>query len=537
MHCAIELYHTEEDHAMAFILADDRFVLPQLENDLTQLDDHTINIALDYLESLQRNKPESDTSISLYLMEEQKHGHRSQTAVHLVRDTRIHDKESILMTKVIQLFPNGAPPIAKERAKPKGQRKDKLIQVSKSFGRKPNGKRDTKVFYGKTLKEACAKRDAYIEERDAGMELADVDITVSQWIERWYALYKSNLKTQNRTTYESATNRLNNTLIKSKRIGDFRMRDIREAHLQKALSDVEGMSDSLISKYKIIIQQVFAKAKKNKIIRDNPAEDLEAPEGTSGTHSALQRWEADCIMQNYAAHRSGLWAMVMMLAGLRPGELYALKWACVDLEKRLLTVMEASEREGNRLYDKNRTKSKAGMRVLPICDPLLNAFLSVPESERTGYVALSAKGQRITVSAARRGWLSFRNTMTNILRGESLGSRQGRRRPKSESEKAAYLLELETKRAEEAKRPRLFFLPHDLRHTFATALYDAGVDVKSAQYYLGHADIQITMNLYTHLSEEREKASRATLVGFLDMWLTKKPTSEIVAENQNAMNG
>ncbi len=51
------------------------------------------------------------------------------------------------------------------------------------------------------------------------------------------------------------------------------------------------------------------------------------------------------------------------------------------------------------------------------------------------------------------------------------------------------------------------FTTHQLRHTYATMLYDAGVDVKSAQDFLGHADPTVTMNIYTHLSaKKKEKA-------------------------------
>ena len=51
------------------------------------------------------------------------------------------------------------------------------------------------------------------------------------------------------------------------------------------------------------------------------------------------------------------------------------------------------------------------------------------------------------------------------------------------------------------------FTAHQLRHTYATMLYDAGVDVKSAQKFLGHSDIQVTLKIYTHLSEGKEQAA------------------------------
>ena len=61
------------------------------------------------------------------------------------------------------------------------------------------------------------------------------------------------------------------------------------------------------------------------------------------------------------------------------------------------------------------------------------------------------------------------------------------------------------------------FTAHQLRHTYATMLYDAGVDVKTAQDFLGHADPTVTMNIYTHLSsQKKEKAVQALQQHFAD---------------------
>lgn len=431
------------------------------------------------------------------------------------------------MPNVIKLFPNGQPEPdePKKKDKPKGQRKDGLVQVTKSFGRLPDGRRDVKVFYGKTMKEAKAKRDAYVRDREEGLIHEDLDITVSQWVDRWKSLYKANLKYSNNENYDSHIKRLKACKITDKvKLGDMRMRDVREAHLHKALFETEGMSLSTIRKYNMVIRQIFGKARRNKIIRDDPSEDLILPEGTSETHRALERWEAECILENYHEHRTGHWIMIMMMAGLRSGELYALKWGSVNLRDRELTVYEAAERKGNRIEDKDSTKTEAGMRVLPICDPLYEALERIPEEDRHGYVAKSAKGKQVTASAFSRGIDGFLLAMTRVLRGEPV-KQQGRRpKPKTEKEKE-----------EEAKKPKMDFRPHDLRHTFATMLYDAGVDVKSAQYYLGHEDISTTMNLYTHLSEEKEKKARAAFVGFLDGWLKTdaKKEGENALENEN----
>ena len=57
---------------------------------------------------------------------------------------------------------------------------------------------------------------------------------------------------------------------------------------------------------------------------------------------------------------------------------------------------------------------------------------------------------------------------------------------------------------------------HDLRYTFATTLYDAGVDVKTAQYLLGHKDLMTTMKIYTKLSEEKKRFSIDKLINHFE---------------------
>ncbi len=59
------------------------------------------------------------------------------------------------------------------------------------------------------------------------------------------------------------------------------------------------------------------------------------------------------------------------------------------------------------------------------------------------------------------------------------------------------------------------FTAHQLRHTYSSMLYDVGVDPKSAQKFLGHADLQVTLKIYTHLSEEKERGAVEALNRFL----------------------
>ena len=62
--------------------------------------------------------------------------------------------------------------------------------------------------------------------------------------------------------------------------------------------------------------------------------------------------------------------------------------------------------------------------------------------------------------------------------------------------------------------------PHVLRHGYATLLYEAGVDMYTAQRLLGHADIQTTMTVYTHLRERQEQASVGRLISHVQDAMT-----------------
>lgn len=389
------------------------------------------------------------------------------------------------------------------KRKPKGMRPDSRIQVTYTEGKRPDGSPNRISFYGRTRAEAVAKRDEYRRQRGVGIN--PTNILLSEWIETYKGVYRKKVNPAYIVNDDVPYNRL------SQALGHMKVRDVRESHLQQELNRLEGMSYSTVNTYAQVMKRVFNRARKNKIIADNPAEDLTLPWYTEGSHRALERWEVDCILSNWPLHRSGLWAMLMLLCGLRRGELMALEWDAVDMEARTLEVRQVAVIRSNQAKIENRAKSHAGIRTLPICQPLWDALNQVPEAARKGPVCLSANHEPLSATAFKRGWDGFCLAMQRVLNGEDIDQRGRRKTLEKRIEEAK----------EEGREYTLFSIEaHDLRHTFATALYDAGIPVKAAQYYLGHVDIRTTMDLYTHLSREKEKASRIQLTTFLDGWLT-----------------
>jgi len=389
------------------------------------------------------------------------------------------------------------------RRKRRGERADGRILVTLVIGYQPDGKPKRKYFYGRSRQEAERKRNEYVRLQEQGFT-ADADsMTVNDWIDEWLRRYKSRLEAAYAVSFGYHVNRLRDAL------GDRLIRGVVEADLQESLDSIADMSASTITKYHSVICQVFSTARRNKIIRDDPSEYLDVPDGYAGSHRALERWEIDTIMANWDKHRAGLWAMLMLLCGLRRSEMIALDWRNVDLEHRQLHVREAAVVLKNQTYVKDRAKSPAGIRSLPISDPLYAALCAVPPERRVGQVCLSVQGKRLTESGFNRGWHGFCLAMQRICNGEDLDQRGRRKR-------------LETRIAEAEAKGRQYVLfrvrSHDLRHTFATALFEAGVEPKAAQYYLGHSSIKMTLDLYTHLTKEYENRKRSELTGFLDEW-------------------
>lgn len=398
-----------------------------------------------------------------------------------------------------------------KKRKRKGERADGLIQRTLQIGYKPDGKPDRKYFYGHTIAEAERKRDAYRASIEAGAKFSP-NITVAEWV----AVYKQTYRTRVNEAYIQIDDVPYNRLIK--KLGRMKISDVRENDLQKALNELAGMSYSTVEKYRQAIKRVFEKARKNKLISENPAEDLALPSYEKGTHRALESWEVELILSNWnnSDARAGLWVMLMLLCGLRRGEMIALRWENIDLDSRTLKVCETAVIISNKTIIESRAKTDAGLRTLPICKALYDALNATPPDKRTGLVCVSAKGCVLTESSVSRGMESFRNVMERILNGEP-AFQSGRRTDLEKSYK---------------NRKHIFFTAHDLRHTYATALYDAGVPVKAAQYFLGHADIRITLDLYTHLSKERESASRIQTVEYLDKWIDERMKNELPLDNE-----
>lgn len=346
-----------------------------------------------------------------------------------------------------------------------------------TIGRKPDGKPIRKTIYAKTIKELDAKVAEFERNMRQGTLSVNEKMTFGEMAEIWLRDYKPTISVNTRRMY---TTILTKHLLPA--LGSYKLKDLKPYHMQTIMAEMsEGMySSKTMKEIKNVAAQILEIAMENDIVFRNVFKKISVPQIEKVERRALTQYERELITKTHAEHKMGLPALLMLYCGLRRGELLALTWGDISLKKLMITVNKAVYFDANTPYVK-APKSKAGIREVPIPEillPILNGRRAA-----SMMVCPSDSGEMMTQSAIKRAWESYQHFL-NIKAGGHVASRS-----------RAKLQVID------------HITPHMLRHTYATMLYEAGVDIKSAQKFMGHADIETTLRIYTHLSEQKENAS------------------------------
>ena len=186
-------------------------------------------------------------------------------------------------------------------------------------------------------------------------------------------------------------------------------------------------------------------------------------------------------------HRARRAAMIMAYSGLRRGELIPLTYNDIDLNAHTIRVNKSVAMVNGKPVVKSYTKTEAGMRVVTI-PQLLVDFLNQDFNGEYAPNDLVCPGKAnclMTESAFDRMWESYLVDL-NLKYGDFSDLKY---RPKSKFDPRGVPMQITP------------FTPHCLRHTFASLLYKAGVDVLTAKDQLGHEDVKTTLQIYTHLDK------------------------------------
>ena len=385
-------------------------------------------------------------------------------------------------------------------------RKDGRIAVQVYIGRDADGCRRYKTVYGHTQKDADEKALQIKLSMKKGIDVTSERDTFGDWAERWLRLKSIEVSDSWLDVYRSVVKHINGHIEYTE------LCRIRAVDLQSIIHDIaicnpntnKPASRRFLEVIKTALSQIFDLAIENRVMEHNPARGLKLPKlAPKEFRRALTTNEQHWIVE--IEHRAQRAAMIMMYSGLRRGELIPLTWTDIDLANRTISVNKAAEKDGSSFSIKSTGKTAGSIRTVDIPQKLVDYLKS--EQKNSIFVCPDAKGGMHTPSSWRRMWDSYLTDL-NAKYGDFSAYQQINKNGEIRKVTSKY-----DPRGMPFVIPKI--TPHWLRHTFATMLYMAGVDVLTAKEQLGHTDIKTTLGIYTHLDANHKRKSMNKLDDFL----------------------
>lgn len=308
-----------------------------------------------------------------------------------------------------------------------------------------------KYFYGKTQKEVKQKMAAWQKEQVAGKSFEKVS-------QEWEVEHEKVSAYNTMRAYQAPLKRLREQFGSSKP-GDITPDEV-SAYLRYLAG--RGYGQRTMSMEFAILNMIFDYSIVKGYASTNPCGPVKLPSGLPKAKRDMPTNEQLEAVKKGVKEPFGLFPYMLLYTGMRRGELLALRWEDIDLEAGVIHVSKSVYFAGSASIVKE-PKTESGKRVVVILDALREVL---PEPG-TGFVFGGDKP--LTDYQFRSAWGAWAKAV-----GLGPGGMKG-----------------------------TDVTPHQLRHAFATILYDAGVGEVDTMAIMGHSSIKVTREVYTHIRKER----------------------------------
>lgn len=370
------------------------------------------------------------------------------------------------------------------------RRKDGRWQAVVTIGRNKDGKLIRKYFYGKTRKEVSELlSEAVLSIKNNEFIPEASNPTVNQWLRCWLDTYKKN--SIKRTTFDQYANLLRRHIIPA--IGDKKLVKLKTEHLQQLVNAMheKGLSYRTIELTSTVLHGALKQAVKNKLIRENLADNIVLPLKECKEIYLPTETEQEQVIAALKDSHIGRAIILACYTGLRRGEILALKWTDFNEDERTLSVNKNLSRVNTYAGEGKKTelvvtspKSAKSRRIVPLIDKAYDLLLMHRrlQQQYTSMVGELYDDNNIIFSSALGSYIDPTNVNRKLTQVTSaLGIKN--------------------------------FGPHTLRHVFATRGLEANIPLKVMQEILGHSSVTVTGDIYTHVLKRHKNDAVEKLNG------------------------
>jgi integrase len=342
------------------------------------------------------------------------------------------------------------------------QRKDGRWTAAFSIGR---AKR--KAFYGKTRREVQEKLTAALRDKHLGLPVITDQKTVARFLDEWLQeSAKPSVRARTFIRYEELVR-----LHLKPLLGYIRLAKLSPQQLQAAMTrwSAQGLAPRTVEQIRAVLRRALNQALRWNLVTRNVATLVDSPKYERAKIRVLSPDEARTFVQAVQADDYGALYLTALTLGLREGEVLGLRWEDVDLESRMLRVSYSLQRIEGKLQ-LVPPKTERSRRTLTIPAVLISALRAHRVRQMEWKLALGVR------------WQETGFVFTTPI-GTPIDARNMQRRYYSSLSKAGL--------------PKLRF--HDLRHSCASLLLAQNVPARVVMELLGHSQIKLTLDTYSHV--------------------------------------
>ncbi len=339
-------------------------------------------------------------------------------------------------------------------------------------------------------KSAQAHLSSLLNSVNTGVYVPPTKETLNSWLDTWLGIMKPNLKPSTYASYERVLRVHVRPPLGSLTLSKITAADLDRlygAMLESGRSDYregEGLSPRTVRYCSTIVGRVLKDAMRKGLIPRNPAELADAPRAGKTSPEADMSWSALDLHTFLAAtaheYYGPVWAFLAS-TGCRRGEALGLRWSDLDLDARRASLVQSVQKVAGKVIIGD-VKTSSSRRRIALDDATVTVLRDQRKRQAEARLAVGGAWSDLgLVFTGATGEPFYPETVTRTFH----------------------------------KRIRTLGLPpiklHGLRHTWASLALEAGVHAKVVQERLGHANVGITLNIYSHVAPVMHEEAAETV--------------------------